>query len=538
MKKLYSFVNNTALVAVLLLFVAAATLKLYPQLRTFDTRQVVMNVHENTDTSGRLLDEILLENLASFNYIRSFDHLLKQGVHSVDIRKKLWIDRCEVRQGDFYKFAQWYKFNRDKTVAAPMQPRGWQYQSNNRKHVISGRLDAPANGITYYDAYAYCASAGGRLPSRYEWIAAASGRDSRLYPWGNRFNDAGWPYLDPLLNAAQRCNVHKETSTPDKIHDMGGNVSEWASNPDNPLKPVIMGGNAFNVPREIYSLNALHRFAPVTYRSPYIGFRCVYSKPIRQLPWKTPVKAAVIPKNRYTTSLPADAKIPNLLAQLPPQQYEVIPRIFRQNKSAQDKKLFVMRHEVTRAMYEKFLADPFAGLGLYADKNQPKNHSYEPPDWNRQLEQPALPVTNVDWWSAHAFAAWAGGKLLSAEEWMIAVSGQGKHIYPWGNEFPASDRDKERYATQAEAARRPGEDQSDLTEQGLWDMAGNLSEWTQSVATQDGAYAIVIKGGNYLLPAKEPARMDFNNYVPPHYRSPTLGFRVAFDQPRLRFIGF
>ena len=65
------------------------------------------------------------------------------------------------------------------------------------------------NGVSYYDAYAYCQASGGRLPTRSEWIAIAGGSEGRLYPWGNSFNSEGWPYLDPRLNAAQRCGLHK-----------------------------------------------------------------------------------------------------------------------------------------------------------------------------------------------------------------------------------------------------------------------------------------------------------------------------------------
>ena len=82
----------------------------------------------------------------------------------------------------------------------------------------------------------------------------------------------------------------------------------------------------------------------------------------------------------------------------------------------------------------------------------------------------------------------------------------------------------------ASALRKPGSNPLDMTEQGVMDMGGNVSEWTQSITSQNGKVVIVIKGGNYLLPPEDTAMVGFNNFVSPHYRSPTLGFRVVFDR--------
>ena len=366
----------------------------------------------------------------------------------------------------------------------------------------------------------------GALPFVNEWIAAASGPKQNLYPWGNTFQIDSMPYLDPLLNAAQKCGKHPSNATPSGIFDMAGsNVSEWASNASSPLEPIIVGGNAYNRPREIYHLNALYRFAPPAYRSPYVGFRCVYQRPLKRTPWNKEIKTVKVPAGVYAVGIPNDARIPKFLLNTSPEQLNIIEEIFqRPQQQSFDKLLYVMRAEVTRAQYQKFLRDPLVQAKLYADENEPQGHRYQPDNWDQQSKAMHLPVSNVDWWSAYAFSRWAGGRLPSAEEWAIIASSLGKYLYPWGNDMNIKPLDTSLQQAQANSA--------DKTEHGVFDMGGNVSEWTQSITSQDGKHVIITKGGNYLLPPKETALVRFNNFISPHYRSPSIGFRLVFNHAR------
>ena len=204
-----------------------------------------------------------------------------------------------MQQGDFYKFAQWQLFYPQLVRKAPQQPPDWKHFSESRDHTISGRLVAPANAVTWLDAYAYCHTAGGRLPTLDEWMAAAGGSEQRLYPWGDDFRPDARPYLDPISNAAQRCGLHPATDTPEGVADMGGNVSEWVALASRPTAALIAGGNAYDAQPALHSLNALHRRAPANYRSPYIGFRCVYDRPpAKMTAWRTELDAREIPPRR------------------------------------------------------------------------------------------------------------------------------------------------------------------------------------------------------------------------------------------------
>ena len=514
----------------LLLIIISSIIYIRPLLLDFEVEKISLDDRENkrAGEAGRLFDGVLMEKLPHFKYIRSFNHLFVAESREREL-PNMAVDKCEVNQSDFKKFTQWEKGKELSGLLPPGFPYGWKFHSNTEKHLISGRLQAPVSGVSYYDAYVYCRAAGGRLPYSDEWVAIASGPQQRLYPWGRQFKRDGWPYLNPLLNAAQRCGLHNETDSAEALSDLGHNVSEWAQQRDQPTVATIHGGNAYNQPYELYSLNHLYRYAPSDYRSPYLGFRCVYEgKTPGQSPWGSPIKAIQLAARKYQTGVPAGAVIPGLIARLPTRQIDQVQRIFEQRRVSEEAPLALMKYEVSRAQYASFLADPLVRLGLYADAKEPVDHSYVPDNWEKQKENPELPVSRIDWWSAYAFAKWAGGRLPSADEWALAASSNGQFIYPWGHEFASS------YTASIESnvkrAGLPGSFSMDKTSAGIFDMGGNLSEWTQSADLESGGYAIVIKGGNYKLPGKTSARIDFENRVPANYRSDSIGFRVAFTR--------
>ena len=89
--------------------------------------------------------------------------------------------------------------------------------------------DHPATDVTYEHAAAFCAWAGGRLPTGDEWEAAARGDDGRAWPWGDVFDpeccacvESGWGWTAPVT-------AHPAGASPCGAQQLAGNVWEWVS---------------------------------------------------------------------------------------------------------------------------------------------------------------------------------------------------------------------------------------------------------------------------------------------------------------------
>ena len=87
------------------------------------------------------------------------------------------------------------------------------------------------------------------------------------------------------------------------------------------------------------------------------------------------------------------------------------------------------------------------------------------------------PVNFVTWTNAQQFATWVGARIPSEAEWEYAARSQGRvQTFPWGNTSPD--------CTMSDYGGCPEQGTSTVcahpgghTEQGVCDMAGNLSEW-------------------------------------------------------------
>jgi formylglycine-generating enzyme required for sulfatase activity len=101
------------------------------------------------------------------------------------------------------------------------------------------------------------------------------------------------------------------------------------------------------------------------------------------------------------------------------------------------------------------------------------------PPHNRRYENPDLaiyPVTDVQWDQAKQYAEWVGGRLPTEAEWEKACRGTDEWIYPWGNDPPTYE--KANFDYNVGDIAKVGSYLAGAN--GLYDMIGNVWEWTNS----------------------------------------------------------
>jgi formylglycine-generating enzyme required for sulfatase activity len=193
---------------------------------------------------------------------------------------------------------------------------------------------------------------------------------------------------------------------------------------------------------------------------------------------------------------------------------------------------FMDKTEVTNADYQQFVRDT-----NYA----PPAHwgGVKPPEGSQ-----LLPVSNVSYKDAMAFAAWRSQKdgvtyrLPTEEEWEYAArNGQKENLYPWGDQWLDGQANTEEAGIKA--AQAVGTYPGGSNSWGVEDLIGNVWEWTSSKYSlykgsahqpnPDYQDQIVIRGGGYASSRTGTLQVSgtMREWVKPDYLNPLLGFRLV-----------
>jgi formylglycine-generating enzyme required for sulfatase activity len=112
---------------------------------------------------------------------------------------------------------------------------GWNWLKKERvagpRFWSRGRQNGPNQPvicISFWEAEACCAWAGGRLPGEEEWEAAARGLDGGVYPWGSDWEDGICNTAEAGLGVTSPVGLFPRSRQARLgIEDLAGNVIEW-----------------------------------------------------------------------------------------------------------------------------------------------------------------------------------------------------------------------------------------------------------------------------------------------------------------------
>jgi len=200
------------------------------------------------------------------------------------------------------------------------------------------------------------------------------------------------------------------------------------------------------------------------------------------------------------------------------------------------------KHEVTERQYEACVQAGVCEAIEYGDCS-----TYG--DWRPGHEQHGdVPATCVTWTSANKYCEWTGKRLPTEAEWEKAARGTDGRVYPWGNSPPTCARayfaDCGPDNNHLPAELQPvGDHRRPPSPYGVYDMAGNVAEWTNDrYARYPAAGATdptgpvnglgrVARGGSWASGSAsaplDELRADFRSVLDENQMYETVGMRCA-----------
>ena len=131
-----------------------------------------------------------------------------------------------------------------------------------------------------------------------------------------------------------------------------------------------------------------------------------------------------------------------------------------------------------------------------------------------------LPWANLTLNEAHSACEARGKRLCTDSEWQFACG----EVYPYGDQYNA-----QACVSESASAAVTGSLASCESQSGIFDLSGNLAEWTSCERNQDCQIVNPQLGGSYADRIIDLWRCDFRGNAVPTIATATAGFRCCVD---------
>jgi formylglycine-generating enzyme required for sulfatase activity len=241
---------------------------------------------------GRVGDTRLVNDLrdrSGFVEVPAGDYRIGEERRRFELKKPIGLSRYPVTNAQYALFIEEDGYRNAKWWSET----GWQWRGQAGieephywRHAKWNGANQPVVGVSFWEALAFAAWAGGRLPTEWEWEAAARGPEGFEYPWGNEWEDGICNTIESGLGQTTPVGLFPRSLSPHGLEDMAGNVWEWCLSTYNNPDDISIGGDGARVCRG-GSWVSLQYGARASYRDDFphsrinvLGFRLCCEAPI------------------------------------------------------------------------------------------------------------------------------------------------------------------------------------------------------------------------------------------------------------------
>ncbi len=327
-----------------------------------------------------------------------------------------------------------------------------------------------------------------RLPTRKEWEYACRAGSEGLY---GRLADGREGTLGELAwyywNSDSKTHpVGQKAPNAFGLYDMHGNVAEWTSTATREHRDCCGGGFSF---WDAECASDMRRSPLRDTHDKCFGFRICYSTAL------TEEEREALEKTRAEARAAVEKAMAEAVAALPSTMVQIPGKDF-----------CLCKYEVTQALWEAVTGENPA-----------------------RFKGVDNPVNNVSWDDCQAFLVklnemYPGRdfRLPSEEEWEYACRAGSTGWYGLVADGREGELDKIAWYKSNSGDKSHPVGQKEPNAFGLYDMHGNVSEWTTTV----NGYQMVYRGGN-AFQGRASCRVDFVNSAGRRFRSDTVGLRLC-----------
>lgn len=176
----------------------------------------------------------------------------------------------------------------------------------------------------------------------------------------------------------------------------------------------------------------------------------------------------------------------------------------------------IAKYPITNAQYQTFRR-------MNPSIPSPWTKNWEPTE-TYQEGQDSHPVTRATWHEARLFCTWVGGRLPTEKEWEKAARGTDGRKYPWGDDENVSEYCNWKLEGRVGQITPVDAFPKGVSPYGVWDMCGNVWQWTCSEYRAGDSVGYRSKGSSFHE-SKDYLRVAYYGAASPNKRDGVTGFR-------------